>query len=51
MPDKEILQSISKYGFATVAAVVLAWAFYAFNIVPANEERADARVAEAHKAD
>jgi hypothetical protein len=43
MFTKETLETISKYGFATVAAVAVSWAFYQFNIVPSNEERNDAR--------
>jgi hypothetical protein len=43
MFTKETLEVVSKYGFATVAAIALSWAFYQFNIVPANEERMDAR--------
>ena len=43
MVNKEALETVSKYGFATAAAIALSWAFYQFNIVPANEERMDAR--------
>lgn len=43
MIDKETLETVGKYGFATVAAAALGWALYQFNIVPANEERMDAR--------
>jgi hypothetical protein len=41
--NKEHWEAIGKYGFGVVAAVALGWVLYQFNVVPANEERNDAR--------
>jgi hypothetical protein len=43
MIDEKTIQALSKYGFATVASAIFGWIIYSFMIVPANEERVDAR--------
>lgn len=43
MFDKETLQWLGKYGLGAVFAGVFLWIIHSFLIVPANEERVDAR--------